>query len=80
MKTAIRKIGNLKGVLIPAPLITACDIQDDVTMHVENKRILIEAVNTDPRKNWYANYNPEQVASVIGGIEETVIEQEDWEW
>lgn len=80
MKTAIRKIGNSKGVLIPAPLITACDIQEEVTMHVENKRIVIEALNTTPRKNWFANYNPEQDASVIGEIEETTIEQEDWEW
>jgi len=38
MKTAIRKIGNSKGVLIPAPLIAACNIQDEVTMHVENTR------------------------------------------
>lgn len=80
MKTAIRKIGNSKGVLIPAPLIAACNIQDEVTMHVENNRLIIEAANTEPRKNWFAAYDPNQDESAWNGLVETEAEQADWEW
>ncbi|HEY0562105.1 MAG TPA: AbrB/MazE/SpoVT family DNA-binding domain-containing protein [Methylophilus sp.] len=80
MKTAIRKIGNSKGVLIPATLIAACDIQEEVIMHVENNRIIIEAANTEPRKNWFAGYDVQKDVSAWDGIVETQTEQADWEW
>lgn len=80
MKTAIRKIGNSKGVLIPAPLIAACDIQDEVIMHVENNRIIIEAANTEPRKGWFTAYDAKNDESAMEGFVETEAEQADWEW
>ena len=80
MKTAIRKIGNSKGVLIPAPLIAACGIQDEVTMHVENNRLIIEAANTEPRKNWFVSYDPNKDESAWNDLVETEAEQADWEW
>lgn len=80
MKTAIRKIGNSKGVLIPAPLIAACNIQDEVIMHVENNRIIIEAVSTEPRKNWFAGYDANNDQSAWQSLVETEAEQADWEW
>lgn len=80
MKTAIRKIGNSKGVLIPAPLIAACNIQDEVIMHVENNRLIIEASKAAPRKNWFESYNPAKDESAWNGLLETEAEQADWEW
>jgi len=80
MKTAIRKIGNSKGVLIPAPLIAACNIQDEVIMHVENNRLIIEAANTAPRKNWFAGYDAEKDEAAWNELVETEAEQADWEW
>jgi antitoxin MazE len=80
MKTAIRKIGNSKGVLIPAPLIAACNIQDEVIMHVENNRLIIEAANTAPRKNWFAGYDPNKDEPAWNDLAETEAEQADWEW
>ena len=80
MKTAIRKIGNSKGLLIPAALIASCDIQDEVTMHVENNRFIIEAANSAPRKNWFNNYETQNDESAWEGIVETQAEQADWEW
>jgi len=80
MKTAIRKIGNSKGVLIPAPLIAACDIQDEVIMHVENNRIIIEAANATPRKGWFKGYDASKDESALQGFVETEAEQADWEW
>jgi antitoxin MazE len=80
MKTAIRKIGNSKGVLIPAALIASCDIQDEVTMHVENNRIIIEAANPEPRKNWFKGYDAQKDESVWEDFVETEAEQADWQW
>jgi antitoxin MazE len=80
MKTAIRKIGNSKGVLIPAPLIAACNIQDEVIMHVENNRLIIEASNAAPRKSWFESYNPAKDESAWNDLLETEAEQADWEW
>ena len=80
MKTAIRKIGNSKGVLIPATLIASCDIQDEVTMHVENNRIIIEAANSTPRKNWYIGYDVQKDESAWKDLVDTQAEQADWEW
>lgn len=80
MKTAIRKIGNSKGVLIPAALIASCNIQDEVTMHVENNRIIIEAADCTPRKNWFSSYNAQNDESAWQGLVETQAEQADWEW
>jgi len=80
MKTAIRKIGNSKGVLIPAPLIAACNIQDEVIMHVENNRLIIEAANTEPRRNWFTAYDPNKDESAWNDLVEAETEQADWEW
>lgn len=80
MKTAIRKIGNSKGVLIPAALIASCAIQDEVTMHVENNRIIIEAANSTPRKNWFNDYDTQKDESAWKDLVETQAEQADWEW
>lgn len=80
MKTAIRKIGNSKGALIPAPLIAACGIRDEVTMHVENNRLIIEAANTKPRKNWFADYDPNKDQPAWNDFVETEAEQADWKW
>ncbi len=83
MKTSIRKIGNSKGVLIPATLIASCNIQDEVTMHVENNRIIIEAANAAPRQNWFNGYdakNDESDESAWKDLIETQAEQADWEW
>ena len=80
MKTAIRKIGNSKGVLIPAALIASCNIQGEVTMHIENNRIIIEATDSTPRKNWFNDYDAQNDESAWKGLVETQEEQADWEW
>ncbi len=80
MKIAIRKIGNSKGVLIPAALIASCYIQDEVNMHVENNRIIIEAANAEPRKNWFNGYDAGKGESAWEGFVETEAEQTDWQW
>jgi antitoxin MazE len=80
MKTSIRKIGNSKGVLIPAALITSCNIQDEVEMRVENNRIIIEALRPALRENWFKDYDAGKDENAWKDIVETEAEQADWEW
>jgi antitoxin MazE len=54
MKTAIRKMGNSQGVIIPKPLLTeiGAAANDHVDIKVENGRIVIAPLNCDPRAGW----------------------------
>jgi antitoxin MazE len=54
MKTAIRKMGNSQGVIIPKPLLTeiGAAANDQVDIKVEQGRIVIAPVKDDPRAGW----------------------------
>lgn len=53
MKTAIRKMGNSQGVLIPKPFLlqTGLDI-GEVEIHVENDAIIIRKPKRKSREGW----------------------------
>ncbi|HSH73921.1 MAG TPA: AbrB/MazE/SpoVT family DNA-binding domain-containing protein [Methylophilaceae bacterium] len=80
MRTSLRKIGNSRGVLIPAALLAACEIGDSVEMRVENNRIIIEPVAPQHRQGWFDNVKPEKEFDALAGLKETAIEQDEWEW
>ena len=80
MRTNLRKIGNSRGVLIPAALLAACEIGDAVEMRVENNRIIIEPITPQHRQGWFADYKAEQDTDALAGLTETAIEQDDWQW
>lgn len=54
MKTAIRKMGNSQGVIIPKPLLTeiGAAANDPVDIKVEQGRIVIALLKGDPRADW----------------------------
>jgi antitoxin MazE len=54
MKTAIRKMGNSHGVIIPKPLLSeiGAKANDRVEMKIENGKIVIEPIGRDPRVAW----------------------------
>ena len=54
MKTAIRRMGNSHGVIIPKPLLAEIGAgpDDPVELRVERGRLVISAINDDPRKFW----------------------------
>ena len=56
MKTAIRKMGNSHGVIIPKPLLAEVGAKpnDTVDMGVENGKIIIAPVRKRPRVGWAA--------------------------
>ena len=52
----LRKIGNSKGVIIPAALLSACDFADTVELRLEGRRLVIEPVKA-PRCDWFEGYD-----------------------
>jgi len=52
MRTAIRNIGNSKGIIIPKNILAQCDIENDVTIEVKNNHIIIAATPVPKRKGW----------------------------
>ncbi|CAN7649648.1 AbrB/MazE/SpoVT family DNA-binding domain-containing protein [Pararhizobium sp. LjRoot255] len=54
MLSAVKKIGNSAGVIIPKPLLTEFGVEagDSVELKVEAGRIVIERVINPPRKGW----------------------------
>ena len=54
MKTAIRKMGNSQGVLIPKPLLSEIGAKagDRVDVAVKNGKIVIAPLEDDPRVAW----------------------------
>lgn len=79
MKSSLRKIGNSRGVILPAPLLAECKIRDEIDITVENGRLVITPVKP-ARAGWFDNYKPEQDTAAWANMADTPNEQEDWEW
>ena len=78
MRTTVRKIGNSRGVLIPAALLAACRIEDEIDLHIEDGRLVMEPVRA-PRAGWFDNFSAgKETASawpdVLPG------DDQDWAW
>lgn len=53
MLTTIRKVGNSRGVLIPAAFLASCQIEDQVDMQLLDGQIVIKPVKRKLRDGWF---------------------------
>jgi len=53
MLTAVRQIGNSRGVLIPAAFLASCQIDDQADMQLQDGQIVIKPVKRQLRKDWF---------------------------
>ena len=51
MKTHLTKIGNSKGIILPAPVIKECGLDGEVELTVQDQSVIITPVHT-PREGW----------------------------
>ncbi len=58
MRTSLRKMGNSRGVIIPAALMAACEMGDEVDIRLKGKHLVIAPVKT-LRAGWFEGYIPE---------------------
>ncbi|NOT19997.1 MAG: AbrB/MazE/SpoVT family DNA-binding domain-containing protein [Sideroxydans sp.] len=76
MRTSLRKVGNSRGIIIPAALLTACEMGDEVDIRLEGKSLLIAPINA-PRTGWFVGYKPETDAAPLAAIP---VDEGDEEW
>ena len=55
MLTSMRKIGNSRGVLIPAAFLVSCQIEDQVDMQLQDGQIVIKPVRRKLRDGWFVH-------------------------
>jgi antitoxin MazE len=54
MKTALRKMGNSSGVIIPKPILNELGVKagDKIEMTLEAGRVILAPVKRHPREGW----------------------------
>lgn len=78
MRTTLRRIGNSRGVLIPAALLAGCGIQNDIELRLEGTRIVIEPA-TSVRTGWFDGYQSDDDPDAWDGVPADA-DSEGWEW
>lgn len=78
MRTSLRKVGNSRGVIIPAALLAACEMGAEVDISMEGKTLLITPVK-EPCAGWFTDYRPEADSDALAAlpVDEGV---EEWVW
>ena len=78
MRTSLRKVGNSRGVIIPAPLLAACEMGDEVDIRLEGKNLVIAPVKA-PRAGWFEGYKPKADSEPLAPL---LVDEgsEDWVW
>ncbi len=77
MRTHLRKIGNSRGIIIPAALLETCELGEEVNLRVEGRTLVVEALKI-PRKNWFTGYMAEEDADEWQSF--PVDDNSEWEW
>lgn len=76
MRTSLRKVGNSRGVIIPAALLAACEMGDEVDIRLEGKTLLIAPINA-PRASWFDGYKPDADVEPLAALP---VSEGDAEW
>jgi antitoxin MazE len=81
MLTDVVKIGNSKGIRIPAVILKECQIADKVEMEVRDGKIIIFPV-AKPRKNWSEQFKEMSKKGDDKLLTDDTLDAnlEDWEW
>ncbi len=80
MQTTIRKLGNSKGLIIPASFLASTGITEIVDIELKGQSIVITPVKKNPREGWYDNYQTEKEESAWHGFQPLDSEEDDWSW
>jgi len=78
MRTTLRKIGNSRGVLIPAALLAECGIVDEMELRLEGSKIVIERYRPS-RAGWYDGSRAEADDAAWEGLP-VEADSDEWEW
>lgn len=74
MLTSMRRIGNSRGVLIPAAFLASCQIEDQVDMQLQDGQIVIKPVRRKLRDGWFVD----SAAPSKADLAQEKVEAQDW--
>jgi antitoxin MazE len=85
MLTTVRKVGNSRGVLIPAVFLASCQIEDQVDMQLQDGQIVIKPVQRKLRDGWFGQPTSEAVmaqesAQAHDWSAVSVADDSEWAW
>ena len=80
MQAKIRKIGNSKGLIIPASFLAEAGLQATVEMSVIGQSILIKPVKEELRQGWFDGYHADADEDAWDGFVALPEEEDEWEW
>jgi antitoxin MazE len=75
MLTTMRKIGNSRGVLIPAAFLASCRIGEQVDMQLQDGQIVIKPVPTTWRQGWFSGVDKTTSAA----LEQECLDAAEWQ-
>lgn len=75
MRINLVKVGNSKGVIIPAAIL-ASRLKDAVDLQIKGRKLVIEALKL-PRAGWFDGYQAETDEAVLDSIP---VDEGDDEW
>jgi len=81
-KTRIVRIGNSRGLRLPKALIEQAELTDEVELHAEPGRLIVQAVR-EARVGWAEAAKRMHAAGDDRLLDEptpTRFEEEDWKW
>ena len=79
MRTTIIKTGNDYSINIPPTLLVACDMDNEVELLVDNKRLIIAAYKK-PRHGWFTEFKAQEAET--DAFEGLPVDEgdDDWVW
>ena len=82
MQTTLTKIGNSKGIIIPAHFLKECQFYSTVSMNIKNNTIVISRPD-QPRSGWaeaFAKLSLQENTLLIDDTLPNYFDGEEWSW
>ena len=79
MRTHLRRVGNSKGVILPAALLAQSGIADAIELTAEAGRIVITPA-VSLRQGWFDGYRAETDEDAFAELAATDADSGEWEW
>lgn len=82
LKTVIRKIGNSRGLILPAAVLEEVGAVDEMFLSVQQGRIVLEPA-FEPRRDWFKGAKPltkREKSEQLDWDEADLNETSEWKW
>jgi antitoxin MazE len=79
MRTSLTRIGNSRGVIIPAHLLKQCGFEDEVEIEHHNNRIVISPARK-PRAGWAEAIRDEGADDLLIEDAPNDFDADEWTW